>query len=152
MQRQPIKVYIGLSRTLNRINRESDCVFRKYKLTKGQFAVLEALYHKGDLSIGEVQELILTTGGNITVLIHKLLEKGYITKTQDDGDRRRYVLHITESGKKLMEQVYPENEALLKKMLSVWDEEEQAALVEYFKKFRDSHKTQSTENKECDYE
>jgi MarR family 2-MHQ and catechol resistance regulon transcriptional repressor len=134
----PIALYIGMSRTLNRINRDSEELFRRYKLTKGQFAVLEALYHKGDLSIGRVQELILTTGGNIPVLVKNLTEKGLLTKYRDETDHRRYFLHITETGKDLMEEVYPQNEALLKELLSVWTQEEQDQLILYFKKFRDA--------------
>lgn len=55
MSKIQLKIFIGMSRALNKINRATNKVYAKYGLTSGQFAVLEALYHKGDLSVGEVQ-------------------------------------------------------------------------------------------------
>lgn len=45
--------------------------FKKYGLTTSQFGVLVALYHKGSLSVGEVQEKILSTSGTIPVIWNK---------------------------------------------------------------------------------
>lgn len=130
-----LKLFIGLNRTLNRMHQTTDVIFRRYGLTRGQFAVLEALYHKGDLSIGEVQAHILTTSGNIPVIVRNLEKEKLLEKTVDANDRRRILLHLTEKGRSLIAQVFPENAACIRNMMSTWSEEEQQMLLQAMKKF-----------------
>ena len=51
-----LKILIGLHRVSNEIDRRTTRIVKCYGLSMGQFAVLEALFHKGDLTIGHVQE------------------------------------------------------------------------------------------------
>lgn len=135
MGESELKVFIGLSRTLNHINRVTGKIHHHYGLTTPQFGVLEALYHKGDLTIGEVQDKILSTSGTIPVIVRNLEKEGLLVRMQDEEDRRRFNLHITEKGRDLMDQVYPENEAAIRELLGVFTQEEQENLIQYFKKF-----------------
>ena len=135
MGESELKVFIGLSRTLNHINRVTGKIHHHYGLTTPQFGVLEALYHKGDLTIGEVQEKILSTSGTIPVIVRNLEKEGLLVRKQDEADRRRFYLHITEKGRALMDQVYPENEGAIREMLGIFSEEEQENLIQCFKKF-----------------
>lgn len=129
-----LKLFIGLSRTVNAINRASDKLFARFGLSRGQFAVLEALYHKGDLTVGRVQELILTTSGNIPVIVKNLEKRGLLTREQGRDDRRQFILSITESGRKLMAELYPQNETLIIKHMSLLSAAEQEELLLYLKK------------------
>lgn len=43
-------------------------------LTFGQFEVLEALYSKGDMSIGNVMKKILSSVGAISVIVNNLVK------------------------------------------------------------------------------
>lgn len=139
MNKTQLKLFIGMSRALNKINHASNKVFKKYDLTTGQFAVLEALYHKGDLSVGEVQKRILSTSGTIPVIVRNLEKAGLLQRLQDCKDKRKYILHITDEGTKLMEQVYPENEAIIIAMMDAWSEDEQKEILNYMKKFREAN-------------
>ncbi len=134
MKKLELKIFIGMSRTLNKINRATNKIYSKYGLTSGQFAVLEALYHKGDLSIGEVQEKVLTTSGTIPVIVRNLEKEGLLEKTNDQNDKRRFILHITKKGRDLMDLVYPENEATIISMLNVLNKEEQEQILKAMKK------------------
>lgn len=137
MNKVQLKLFIGMSRTLNKINNETSKVYKKYGLTTGQFAVLEALYHKGDLSVGEVQKIILSTSGTIPVIVGNLEKAGLLKREQDSNDKRRYILHITEEGRILMDKVYPENEAIIISMMDAWSEDEQQDILKYMKKFKE---------------
>ncbi|MCC3868190.1 MarR family winged helix-turn-helix transcriptional regulator [Terrisporobacter mayombei] len=130
-----LKIFIGMSRALNKINRATNKVYTKYGLTSAQFAVLEALYHKGDLSVGEVQDKILSTSGTIPVIVKNLEKEGFLEKRNDDNDKRRFILHITQKGRELMDIVYPENEAIIVSMMNIWNKEEQEEILKYMKKF-----------------
>ena len=135
MEKIELKIFIGMSRALNKINRATNKVYIKYGLTSAQFAVLEALYHKGDLSIGEVQEKILSTSGTIPVIVKNLERDGFLERYNDEKDKRRYILHITEKGRKLMDIVYPENEEIIISMMNLWDKREQEEILNYMKRF-----------------
>lgn len=137
MEKKELKIFIGMSRALNMINRATNKIYTRHGLTSGQFAVLEALYHKGDLSVGEVQEKILSTSGTIPVIVKNLEKEGLLERTCDPTDKRRYILHITQKGRDLMDIVYPENEETIVSMMNILDIEEQEEIIKCMKKFRD---------------
>lgn len=137
MNSTQLKIFIGMSRTLNKINNATNKIYNKYGLTSGQFAVLEALYHKGDLSVGEVQERILSTSGTIPVIVKNLEKRSLLEKKQDSQDKRRYILHITDKGRDLLDKVYPENKKIIVSMINVWDEKEQEEILNHFLKFKE---------------
>jgi len=135
MEKTELKIFIGMSRALNKINRATNKVYTKYGLTSGQFAVLEALYHKGELSVGEVQDKILSTSGTIPVIVKNLEKEGFLQKSNDESDKRRFILQITQKGIELMDIIYPENEEIIISMINVWNKEEQEVILNYMRKF-----------------
>lgn len=98
MAENSLKVFIGLHRVVNYIDREISKVHKDHGLTMGQFGVLEVLYHKGDLSIGEVQDKILSSSGTIPVIVGNLEKRGLIEKRPDSNDRRKTILSLTDKG------------------------------------------------------
>lgn len=138
LSRIELSAFIGMNRALNKINRQTDALCTKYNLTRSQFGVLEALYHKGDLCIGEVQELILTTQGSIPVVVRNLLKKEYITRTSDPNDKRKFILSITDSGRELMDEVYPQNESIILDFFNIYTDEEKENLKNLMLKFKDA--------------
>lgn len=133
MVKQELKIFIAMNRALNKINKTNFKVISSYNLTTPQFSVLEALYHKGDLSVGEVQEKILSTSGTIAVIIRNLEKDNLITRYQDKNDKRKYILSISEKGRLLMDKVYPEIEKNIISQISVLDENKQDILLKYLK-------------------
>lgn len=132
-----LKLYIAMSRTLRYMEQKSAELFREYGLTAGQFAVLEALYHKGPLCVGEVQKLILTTTGNMPVVVRNLQKQGLILKEKSEKDRRSFILSLTEEGRALAAEVFPRNKAMLEGLMACWSEEEQANMHQLMKRFRE---------------
>lgn len=135
--RNELKLLIGLHRAVNYIDQQTAKLCAGYQLTLSQFAVLEALYHKGALSVGQVQEKILSTSGTITVIINNLETRGYIRRETDLYDKRRFILDLTDSGRRLIACVYPENETKIIDTMGVWTAQEQQTLVMLLKKFGD---------------
>lgn len=137
MTKNELKILIGLHRTVNYIDKQSLKIFSKHNLTIGQFGVLEALYHKGNMTIGQVQEKILSSSGTIPLIINNLEKRGYIVKNIDSKDKRKCILQITNLGKQLVEEVYPENEQQIIEVMKCWSDEEQQQLASLLKKFGD---------------
>ena len=130
-----LKLLIGLHRVCNEIDRRSSQIFAQYGLSLGQFAVLEVLYHKGNLSVGEVQKKILSTSGTIPVIVNNLTKRGLVERLTDVDDKRKCILHITEEGKKLMREVFPKNKTTIIDSMSNWSDEEKNQMIKILKKF-----------------
>ena len=122
--KKSMAVYISMSRVINTLRRENNKLILKHNLTLGQFAVMEALYSKGRLSTGEVMEKILSTSGNIPVIVKNLEKDGFITRKQDESDKRRFILDLTDKGKDLMDEIVPENLKFMDELISLWDDED----------------------------
>lgn len=134
--KKSMAVYISMSRVINTLRRENNKLILKHDLTLGQFAVMEALYSKGRLSTGEVMEKILSTSGNIPVIVKNLEKDGFITRKQDEADKRRFILDLTDKGKDLMDEIVPENLKFMDELISMWDDDEKEELIILMNKFR----------------
>eukprot|EP01156_Anaeramoeba_ignava_P006432 Anaeramoba_ignava/a348637_15.p2 GENE.a348637_15~~a348637_15.p2 ORF type:complete len:142 (+),score=9.26 a348637_15:8-433(+) len=134
MNQIQLKSFIAMNRALNMINRNTITIVNKYGISTSQFAVLEALYHKGDLSVGQVQEKVLSTSGTIAVVIKNLEKNNLIYRLQDDNDKRKYILKLSEKGFDLISEVYPENESMILNLMDRLSKEEQSNLLTYMKK------------------
>ena len=143
--KKSMAVYISMSRVINTLRRENNKLILKHNLTLGQFAVMEALYSKGRLSTGEVMEKILTTSGNIPVIVKNLEKDGFITREQDKSDKRRFILDLTEKGKDLMDEIVPENLKFMDELISLWDDEDKEELIILMNKFRRKYEEENFE-------
>lgn len=143
--KKSMAVYISMSRVINTLRRENNKLILKHDLTLGQFAVMEALYSKGRLSTGEVMEKILSTSGNIPVIVKNLEKDGFITREQDESDKRRFILDLTDKGKDLMDEIVPENLKFMDELISLWDDDEKEELIILMNKFRRKYEEKNFE-------
>ena len=143
--KKSMSVYISMSRVINTLRRENNKLILKHNLTLGQFAVMEALYSKGRLSTGEVMEKILSTSGNIPVIVKNLEKDGFITRKQDESDKRRFILDLTDKGKDLMDEIVPENLKFMDELISLWDDEDKKELIILMNKFRRKYEEENFE-------
>ena len=110
-------------------------------LTYSQFAVLEALYHLGPLTQGEVSHKVLKSGSNITTVIDNLERDGLVRRERDVEDRRVIHVHLTEAGSKKIEEVLPGHVAALVEEFGVLSATEQETLGELCKKLGTGRRT-----------
>ena len=103
-------------------------------LTYSQFAVLEALYHLGHMSQGEVSMKVLKSGSNMTTVIDNLERDGLVRRERDAKDRRVIHVYLTESGISKVEAVLPGHVAALVEEFKVLSASEQQILGELCKK------------------
>jgi MarR family transcriptional regulator, 2-MHQ and catechol-resistance regulon repressor len=80
------------------------------------FAVLEALLHKGPLPVNEIGKKVLLTSGSITVGVDRLEKKGLVERKAHGTDRRARIVHLTKTGRKLITSAYAEHAADMEKL------------------------------------
>lgn len=106
----------------------------KHNLTFNQFKVLEVLYHVGDLNVGSITKLTMSTPGNITVVVKNLKRDEWITAIKDPNDSRASILSITQKGKDIIEEVFPNHAKNLTKALEVLSDDELDTLYDLLNK------------------
>lgn len=131
-----LKVIVSLSRSTQKLHKRAGRIFNEDGLTTSQFAVLEALYHKGQLTVNEIIERILSTSGNMTVVISNLEKNALIEKKSNPADKRSWLISITEKGKKKFEGIFPKHLEDLKESLLDLTEGEKRTLVDILKKIK----------------
>lgn len=100
------------------------------------FAVLEALLHKGPLPINEIGKKILLTSGSITVAVDRLEAKGFVERRAHGSDRRAKIVHLTKEGRRLITRAYADHAADLERLASAsLTREERETLIRLLKKF-----------------
>ncbi len=82
------------------------------------FAVLEALLHKGPLPINEIGRKVLLTSGSITVAVDRLEAKELVERRAHGTDRRARIVHLTKEGRKLITCVYANHAADMERLAS----------------------------------
>jgi len=106
----------------------------EFDLTFNQFKVLEVLYHRGDLSIGSITKLTMSTPGNITVVVKNLKRDQWITSIANEEDKRASILTITQKGVEVIEKVFPNHAQNIYKSFKVLNDQELDTLFELLNK------------------
>jgi MarR family 2-MHQ and catechol resistance regulon transcriptional repressor len=70
------------------------------------FGVLEALLHKGPLSVKQIGEKVLLTSGSMTAAVDRLERRGLVTRNDDARDRRARIIQLTPQGRELIERAF----------------------------------------------
>ena len=70
------------------------------------FAVLEALLHKGPMPVNTVGAIVALTSGSSTAAIDRLEKKNLVRRGPDATDRRTRIVHLTDSGRTLIEAAF----------------------------------------------
>lgn len=125
---------IAMHRAVHRMDRETAAICAKHGLSLSQFAALEALYHKGASSVGRLKELVLSSDGTIPVVIRNLERDGLVVREEDASDRRRSIISITSRGRSIVEEIMPENNAMLKQFFSRWKKDEKRTMIRLFER------------------
>ncbi len=131
-----LNTLIIFSKAKRKIQEQEYKTIKEGGLTVAQFAVLEVLYHKGDLTIGQIMEKILTTPGNITVVIRNLEKNELIRKYSKEDDKRCIMISITYEGKKLIEDIFPRHVQNINDIFSILTVEEKITLSNILRKFK----------------
>lgn len=134
MEKDKLKILIGLHKNVKELDRRTLDIARSYGLSFSQFMVLEALYSKGNLSIGEVREAILSSVGTISLVVKNLEKMGYVKRKTDENDKRVSILSLTNEGRAVIGKVIPENETMIYDYMKDLSEEETKTLLSLLKK------------------
>jgi MarR family 2-MHQ and catechol resistance regulon transcriptional repressor len=98
------------------------------------FAIMEALLHKGPLQINQIGEKVLLTSGSMTAAINRLEKDGYVKRIKDTEDGRCCYVALTKSGRRVIEAAYAKHEKNLERVAGALSSDEKVELVRLLKK------------------
>lgn len=131
---QSLKLFIVLSRAYRTINDKANQSIQSFNLNPTEFAVLELLYHKGEQPLQQIGGKILLASGSITYVVDKLEGKGLLERKACESDRRVTFAHLTEEGKELLHEIFPQHEETIHALLGGLTTEEKEVAISLLKK------------------
>ncbi len=128
-QERALDAYVKLLRATDTVDAVVMSQLDAARLTPSQFAVLEALHHVGPLCLTELARKLLKTSGNLTMVVGNLEKRRLVTRVRQAADRRFYLVTITDKGRKLIREVFPQHLKSIVQAMTALSSEEQESLA-----------------------
>jgi len=98
------------------------------------FAVLEALLHKGPTPVNAIGQSVYLTSGSITAAVDRLEAKSLVERCDHPGDRRARLVHLTGTGRELIEKAFEQHKMAMETAAGGLTAEERAQAIALLKK------------------
>jgi MarR family 2-MHQ and catechol resistance regulon transcriptional repressor len=119
------------SRAVSQVAEES---VRDAGMCLTDFVALEALLHKGPLTITEIQDKVQLASGSMTAAVDRLEKKGFLRRTPAGKDRRAKLLELTPKGSSTVKAVFDHHTDVLEEAMKVLSGAEKSQLHGLLKK------------------
>lgn len=129
-----LNTFVGLNRTLDHLMKIVKTDVQRYGLNVTEFAVMELLYNKGDQPIQRIGNRLLIASSSITYVVDKLEEKGCVVRQRNEKDKRVTNASLTDKGRSMMDEIFPDHASTLESTFSVLTDEEITVLQTALKK------------------
>jgi MarR family 2-MHQ and catechol resistance regulon transcriptional repressor len=128
-QERALKLLVVLSRASAAVQAHLQASVAEFDLTLMEFGILEALYHRGDMLLGELQRKILVSSGGVTYLVDRLEKRGLVERRDCPEDRRARFAVLTPEGEALISRIFPEHARCIERALAGLDRAEQETAI-----------------------
>src|SRR5437660_9254971 len=130
-QKDPaLELFVVLWRASNWVSAYAERDARCHGLNPTEFAILEALYHKGALPLQQIGEKVLMSSGNITYAVDKLEQKQLLERKPSPHDRRVIFAELTPQGRELLAALFPQHAEAIRAAVSGLTLEEQGQALQ----------------------
>lgn len=102
--------------------------------SKSHILILDYLSQEGPKRPSAIADRLKVTTGGVTVLTTKLINAGFIEKTQHVTDRRAFQLKITPDGEEILEEARQQVSEIINNMFGMLSAEEVQTLRDIFAK------------------
>jgi DNA-binding MarR family transcriptional regulator len=93
------QVLIDIRKIVRAIDIHSSKLIKSYGLTVPQTIVLKVIESDNSPTVGEIANSVSLSQATITNIVTRLEQRGYVTRTQCENDKRRVLVKITEKGR-----------------------------------------------------
>ncbi|MGP4107703.1 MarR family winged helix-turn-helix transcriptional regulator [Virgibacillus sp. L01] len=129
-----LNAFVVLMRASKSVEERIKKDIKSYGVSITEFTILEALYHKGDLTVNQICDAVLINSGSMTYVIDKLQQRGLLERITSEEDRRVIHVRITNQGKELMDDIFPQHEKVIEKVFKDVSPEELESVIDILKR------------------
>jgi DNA-binding MarR family transcriptional regulator len=108
-----LRTWVQLARTFYLVQRRVVSALSAHDMTMPQFDVLATLRFSEGGTQQELAERLLVTKGNVCGVLDRLERSGWVERRADPNDGRANRLHLTAVGKRKIDSVLPDHDALV---------------------------------------
>ena len=101
----PIGMLLGI--THRKMSQQLTQRLKPYDISPEQWSVLYQIYRAEGLNQKEIAAKVVKDQPTTTRIIDLLHKKGWVQRVNSPQDRRAYLLHLTEAGRRLIEKTLP---------------------------------------------
>ena len=143
-----VHVFLVLWKALHAVEQYAVSSIVELEIGATDFAVLEALLHKGPLPVNEIGKKVLLTSGSITTAVDRLEAKALVERRAHGSDRRARIVHLTKLGKRLIARAYAQHAIDMERLAAAsLTKSERATLIRLLKKIGYAALSDSVEGK-----
>ena len=132
--------FITYKNLVDKYNREIDTEVQdeirqfcyRHKITYLQYQILEVLYEEGEMTIGDISELMSMDTGNMSAQCKRLEQKGYTTRIRKKFDERVVDVSLSRQGRLVVREL---NDILNRRYKSKWErlpEEDKQKMIDAY--------------------
>jgi MarR family 2-MHQ and catechol resistance regulon transcriptional repressor len=132
--RRALQLFIVLTRCCDSVMEHARQDIQRHRLSGSEFGVLEMLYHKGPTPLGVLAERILITSGSLTYVVDQLQKRGLVQRVACPTDRRVTYADLTDAGRALIREIFPDHAEVLRQAVSGLTPDEQETAIALLKK------------------
>jgi DNA-binding MarR family transcriptional regulator len=125
MPQSSLTLWFRLARVFHRIDRRLVAQLRGRDLSLAQFDVLAQVSASEGLTQQELADRLLVTKGNVCQLLDRMEQTDLLVRMQDGRANRVY---LTDGGRRLVQDVLPEHQALIASLFSALTDDERRQL------------------------
>lgn len=114
----PVHAWLVMMKAMQAMTRYLLTGLEKSGLGASDFAVLEALLHKGPLPVNVIGPKVNLTPGSISVAVDRLVAKGLVSRAESSEDRRIRIVALTPRGKGVITPIFKAHVAAIEKVFA----------------------------------
>ena len=124
-----VHLWLVLWKAARAVEAYSSRSISQFGMVPTDFGVLEALLHKGSLTVKQIGEKVLLTSGSMTAAVDRLEKRGLVIRSNDDHDRRTRIISLTPEGRELIERAFACHRDAMEEGLKEFSEAERIVLL-----------------------
>ena len=143
-----IHTWLVLMKAYRTLMRHATRSIEALEMCMSDFAILEALLHKGPQSVRELGHRIDLTSGSMTTAIDRLETRRLVGRADHATDRRAWLIHLTPEGKALISKVFVGHQDAMDRAVSGLSKTERTTLTRLLKRLGTTAEEQLTQEQE----
>ena len=129
-----VHLWLILWKTCRAMHTQADRSIAGLGLCLSDFGVMEALLHKGPLSVKALGEKVLLASGSMTAAVGRLEKRGWVERGNDPEDRRVRIVRLTAEGRKTIESLFADHERDMERAVEGLTETERSKLADLLRR------------------